>query len=299
MSKSEVSVPGSRSSTEFLERQSRPNSLLGHPAFVIVALNLAFWGLPFAVVLVRNSTASQGPVANPAVAMIDSAAAQATNPLAVMPGVATASALPPLAVPIGSDIASQQPLVADGLDAMFAESATADPLPVLHPLRQLEGADGLGGAITLASLSEPQMPMAARAERLLQQRSGDPLAALPLHWREPLRKELGDRTAVSRVATVRLPVRSITERQEVPVVVNDSGQAEGLVMPRDPRIASAVETWAKRQPLPARGTIQVALVSAEPVDDVEQAAPRSIALSKAPMMAGPPPELPPLPPATP
>lgn len=133
-------------------------------------------------------------------------------------------------------------------------------------LSQLRGADGLGGPITLASLDEPAVPIAARAEQLQWQRSNDSLAALPLHWRDPLRKELGDRVRVSQAATVRLPVRGLAERQELPVIITDQGVAEGLVKPRNPRTRAAVETWAARQRPAEAGTVQVMVVAAEPVE---------------------------------
>lgn len=133
-------------------------------------------------------------------------------------------------------------------------------------LQQLTGADGLGGAITLATLDEPVMPIAARAEQLQWQRSNDVLAPLPLRWREPLRRELGDRIRVSQAATVRLPVRNLSERQELPMIITDEGIAEGLVKPNHPRTREAVENWAARQQRPKPGTVQVLVVAAEPVD---------------------------------
>lgn len=133
-------------------------------------------------------------------------------------------------------------------------------------LGQLRGADGLGGPLTLASLNEPAMPIAARAEQLQWQRSNDALAALPLHWREPLRRELGNQVKVSQAATVRLPVRELSERQEVPVIITDQGMAEGLVKPKHQRTREAVESWAARQQPSQPGTVQVMLVAAEPVE---------------------------------
>lgn len=165
-------------------------------------------------------------------------------------------------------------------------------------LSQLSGADGLGGPLTLASLNEPAMPIAARAEQLRWQRSNDALAAIPLHWRDPLRKELGNRVQVSQAATVRLPVRDLAERQEVPVIITDQGVAEGLVTPKNPRTREAVETWAARQQPAQPGTVQVMVVAAEPVEAPAAEASNVVASLPAPaqrsLPAGPPP-LPPIP----
>ena len=97
------------------------------------------------------------------------------------------------------------------------------------------------------------------------ERSNDALAALPLHWRHSLRQELGTGVRVSQAATVRLPVRELAERQEVPVIINDQGVAEGLVEPRHQRTREAVETWAARQQPAEPGTVQVMVVAAEPL----------------------------------
>jgi hypothetical protein len=132
-------------------------------------------------------------------------------------------------------------------------------------LTQLKGADGLGGPITLVSGKAPLVPIAARAERLQWERTNDALAALPLHWRDSLRQELGKGVRVSQAATVRLPVQELAERQEVPVIINDQGVVEGLVEPRHQRTREAVEAWAARQQPAEPGTVQVLLVAAEPL----------------------------------
>lgn len=144
----------------------------------------------------------------------------------------------------------------------FLPSAPSSP----NLLSQLRGADGLGGAITMASLNEVAIPIAARAEQLQWQRSNDALAPLPLHWRDSLRRELGQQVRVSQAATVRLPVRNLAERQELPVIITDQGVAEGLVKPKHARTREAVESWAARQQPSEAGTVQVVVVAAEPID---------------------------------
>lgn len=178
----------------------------------------------------------------------------------------------------------------------FEQSQGLRPSPDL--LSQLRGADGLGGPITLASQDEPVVPIAARAEQLQWQRSNDALAALPLHWREPLRKELGDRVQVSQAATVRLPVPHLRERQEVPVIITDQGVAEGLVSPTHPRTREAVESWASRQRPSQAGTVQVMVIAAEPVEAAADQSNEEVASvpqgQQHAQLAAPPP-LPPLP----
>jgi hypothetical protein len=141
-------------------------------------------------------------------------------------------------------------------------TALTEPASLMHRLRK---ADGLGGEITLASLKEPAMPVAARAERMQQQRSGDPLAALPLHWRTAMRDQLNPSRPVSRVAMVRVPAPGLRERQEIPIVVDDQGSGEALVAPRNPTVQAAVEQWAAKQSPSEPGTVQVLVVAAEPL----------------------------------
>ena len=132
-------------------------------------------------------------------------------------------------------------------------------------MQELKGAAGLGGPITLQSLKEPMMPIAARVERQQQKSSGDSLAALPRHWRESLRQELPAAKPVSEATVVRLPVPALKQRQEVPVIVNERGEGEALVAPEDQRVRQALERWAARQAAANPGTVQVYVVAAEPL----------------------------------
>jgi len=148
---------------------------------------------------------------------------------------------------------------------------------------RLSKADGLGGEVSLKTLSEPQMPIAAKVERLQHQRSSDQLSALPLHWREPLRQELAKRPAVSKVATVRIPVPDLPERYEVPVIIDETGRADGLSQPENRKAQEAVEKWLTRQKPSKAGTVSVMVVSAEPMasasDDSEKLATSAIKTS--------------------
>lgn len=131
-------------------------------------------------------------------------------------------------------------------------------------MQRLQMADGLGGEITLSSLQEPLVPVAVRAERLMQRRSGDPLAALPKHWRDAMRREVGE-TEVSEVATIRLPAPGVGARQEIPLVVDDQGRGSSLVTPSSPEVKTVVERWASYQSPASPGTVKVMVVAAEPL----------------------------------
>jgi hypothetical protein len=155
-----------------------------------------------------------------------------------------------------------------GAQAVAAQAAVAalaaEPLaPPAQPL--LSGADALGGEITLASLREPRMLPAARAEQQRWQRSGNPLAPLPLHWQQRLKQELAGGPPIQRAQLVRVPVQQLQEPEEVAVLIDDAGAAEALNLPRQPQVRAAVEDWASRQ-LPAQeGQRQAVVIAAEPL----------------------------------
>jgi hypothetical protein len=256
--------------------------LPSNPIVYLVGSNLVFWGLPFVLIhfgshpdyisrpsaltaSVPSSTLSPSSISissrNPSPSAEISS--EQPNMLARAHGPSHKSvAGRPIPVSAASEIsqAPQQSRSASAaIDAMTAESASP------NLLKQLDGADGLGGAITLNTKKEPIMPVAAMAEKLHQQRAGDPLSAVPLHWRDSLRKELKGGQTVNNALVVRVPVPTLEERQEVPVIVNDKGVANGLVAPRDERVRSAVEKWASRQAASNPGTVQVYVVAAEPL----------------------------------
>ena len=236
---------------------------LQSPAFYLVSSNLVFWGLPLFLIHLRSQTVVEAsPVpARPSLAEERQALALRdehliSEPLevaAVASDPATASELMP-SVPTLRESTVQAP----ALPPSPAE-------PAVNLMTRLKGAAGLGGPITLESLKEPLMPIAARAERLQQKRSGDSLAALPRHWRDSLRQELPAAKSVSEATVVRLPVPALQQRQEVPVIVNERGEGEALVAPEDRRVRQAVESWAARQGAASPGTVQVYVVAAEPL----------------------------------
>jgi outer membrane biosynthesis protein TonB len=233
--------------------------LQAHPALYLIAYNLLLWGAPLAVVRYQTLTSAPDVQPDP-----PRPAWQDTTTAVSMASTAVDPAMPlsqPLVVPLPQAAASAPPTT--------AQLPPVDPEPLDEPsgnlLQQLKWADGLGGPITLQSLKEPLMPIAARAERLQQARSGDPLGMLPRHWRETLRQELPSGKPVSDAVVVRLPVPALQQRQEVPVIVDEHGQGEGLVAPNDERVRTAVEQWAARQAPAQPGTVQVYVVALEPL----------------------------------
>jgi hypothetical protein len=190
---------------------------------------LAAWGAPLAAGMAPDLPAI-GPDSGP-----DSASDQA-------PALAPAALAPAALVPAG---------------------LAPDPVPTLA--QQLSGADALGGEITLANLGEPRMLPAARAEQQRWRRSGNPLAALPLHWQQRFNQEIAGGAPIQRAQVVRVPVRQLTEPEEVAVLIDDGGSAQALNLPRQPQVREAVEAWASRQQPAQEGQLQAVVIAAEPL----------------------------------
>ena len=249
-----------------------------NPVTYLILSNVLLWGLPLSIIQMqammaeRNvgdvQTAKSRPTAVGASLMSLEPLTQ-PDPLARFTSLNSNAVATPVAL-TNTQTQSMLPELQPP-----AQALNYGDLPMMPPdlLTQLKGADGLGGPVTMASSNEPMIPIAARAERLQWQRSNDSLAALPLHWRDSLRQELGAGVRVSQSSTVRLPVRELPERQEVPVIINDQGVAEGLVEPRHQSTREAVETWAARQQPAEAGTVQVVLVAAEPLPSAQESIP--------------------------
>jgi hypothetical protein len=249
-----------------------------NPVTYLILSNVLLWGLPLSIIQMQAmmaerdggdaQTAQLRPTAVGASLMSLEPLTQ-PDPLDQFTQLNSSAVAAPLAL-TNTETQSMMP----ELQAP-AQTVNSGEITMMQPdlLTQLKGADGLGGPITMASRKEPMVPIAARAERLQWQRSNDSLAALPLHWRDSLRQELGAGVRVSQSSTVRLPVRELPERQEVPVIINDQGVAEGLVEPRHQSTREAVETWAARQQPAEAGTVQVVLVAAEPLPSAQESTP--------------------------
>jgi hypothetical protein len=185
--------------------------------------------------------------------------------------------LPPAAAAISADsspaasaVTASTPAVwvaraAAVAQAAAAEAAALDPGPMAPLFQQLSGADALGGEITLASLQEPRMLPAARAEQQRWQRSGNPLAPLPLHWQQRLKQALVGGPPIQRAQLVWVPVQQLQQPEEVAVLIDDAGVAEALNLPRQPQVRAAVEAWASRQQPAQEGQRQAVVIAAEPL----------------------------------
>lgn len=133
------------------------------------------------------------------------------------------------------------------------------------PIDPLDGADGLGGPVTLKSLREPEMPVAARAERLQQKRSGNVLAALPLHWQQRVRELLSAQNPVGEAVWVRFPAPELQTRTEVVMLINDKGEPESLLPLKNEVIRQRVVQWLKARPLPSAGFSDLYVLAFEPI----------------------------------
>jgi len=249
---------------------TRPSPPPGSPLLWLLLINGLFWGGLFgAQALLQKLTPARQvrtPVPMPpkpgAVTVPDllkpDPQRKAGPPLPGQAPAAPAASLAPL------------PWQAERASVAAAPAAAVEPLAWSSgprgPLAQLfSGADALGGEITLASLQEPRMLPAARAEQQRWQRSGNPLSPLPLHWQQRLKQALAGGPPIQRAQLVRVPVRQLQEPEEVVVLIDDAGTAEALNLPRQPQVRAAVEAWASRQQPAQEGQRQAVVIAAEPL----------------------------------
>ncbi|MCP9884195.1 hypothetical protein KBY97_03500 [Synechococcus sp. ATX 2A4] len=149
-----------------------------------------------------------------------------------------------------------------------------DALGILRPGTPagFSKADLLGGPLTLASSGEAAMPVLARAERARWASSGDQLAPLPAHWRQPMRQAVqqlvspGHETPAELSARViHIPSSRLRAMEQVPVAIRDDGTATVLRAPIDNAALQEIEGWAARQPLPKQGVVDTALLTLHPM----------------------------------
>lgn len=161
--------------------------------------------------------------------------------VALTPGLA---AVPRLATPLHEDL-----------------QTTSLPWP-------LDGALALGGTISRDSSLEPAVPAMVRAERLLQQRSGDPLVALPPSLRQPFRRvltQLQPRPVVRVARVVVLPVVQLQRPIEVPLLMHPSGEIDVFATPMTPVAAATMEQWLNRLEAPPTSEVQPLLLRLLPM----------------------------------
>lgn len=141
----------------------------------------------------------------------------------------------------------------------------------------------LGGALTLQDLNEPSMPPLARAERAQWSRSGDPLAALPALWREPMRRALGalkaggataqrgaqaaanESLSLETARLVHVPSTRLRQAKEIPLALQADGSVDILNQPDDPAIIEEINRWSAKQKPPAVGMMRPAVVHLHPL----------------------------------
>ena len=130
----------------------------------------------------------------------------------------------------------------------------------------LQGALGLGDVITLASGQEPAMPALARAERIMQQRSGDPLAAIPVAARGPMRHLLaGYRTPAQPARQVILPISKAEAGKTLALVQTNSGLVDVYGPPLTTATTAVLNRWLPSQPPPPAGQLQPLLIELMPM----------------------------------
>jgi hypothetical protein len=253
---------------------SPPQAPAGSPLAWLLLTNLLFWGGLFGgEALISELAARRQERPRPQAGSGGTARLQLGELLPANPQAQTGPPAPTRRLPgssapepHGSVAAASWPAaaaLAEGWSLPLA--AAADPA-VLSPLaQQLQGADALGGEITLANLNEPKMLPAARAERLSWQRSGNPLSPLPLHWQNRLRLETAGGPPIQRADLVRVPVAQLQQREEVAVLIDEAGTAQSLNVPHQQPVREAVEAWATRQQPADAGGLRAVVIAAEPL----------------------------------
>lgn len=246
----------------------------GSPLAWLLLTNTLFWGGLFGGEALFSKLATRrqerpapqpGALANGNLAQLlqPNPSLQAGPPV---PGEARPAA--PITLLSGSPAPAQspfQPPLASAAAPVGPSGPVADATGLSPLARPLQGADALGGEITLASLGEPRMLPAARAERLQWQRSGNPLSPLPLHWQNRLRQETAGGPPIQRADLVRVPVAQLQQREEVAVLIDEEGIAQSLNLPLQQPVREAVEQWATRQQPAAPGGLHAVVIAAEPL----------------------------------
>lgn len=175
--------------------------------------------------------------------------------MAALPAPSTAPAAGGAVTPVLAAISRQDGPLHDDLQP------TSLPLP-------LDGALALGGTISRESALEPRVPAMVRAERLLQQRSGDPLSGLPTSLRQSFRRvlaQLPQHAGVRPARVVVLPVAQLQRPIEVPLLLHPSGEVDVFAAPMAPVAAVAMEQWLNRLDAPSASEVQPLLLRLLPL----------------------------------
>ena len=163
-------------------------------------------------------------------------------------------------------------LSADSMPVLVAQPRQPEPVheDLHHPPLPwpLDGALALGGTISRDSALEPPVPAMVQAERLLQQRSGDPLYALPPSLRQPFRRvltQLPQHPGVRPARVVVLPVAKLQRPIEVPLLLHPSGEIDVFAEPVTRVAAAAMEQWLNRLDAPSAREVQPLLLRLLPM----------------------------------
>ena len=156
-------------------------------------------------------------------------------------------------------------------------SGLGNPSPAAGLLKgTFTRAEQLGGPITLADLQPVSMPPLALAEQGRRSLSGDPMAALPEAWREPMRQALktlpapgGTPTQIEQARHIHVPSRRISAPTEVPLALQADGSVDILSRPKEAAVVEVVRDWSARQPLPAEGHVAPAVLHLHPIEETE------------------------------
>lgn len=221
-----------------------------------------------------------------------------SSPLGRTPGtVADAFAPnPPMAAGTSGALSgSPVPAAPSSRTALALLPGPSSPSAVALSAGGFSRAELLGGAITLADLQEGTMPPMALAERGRLILSGDPLAALPEPWREPMRRALsslpgasGQAPRLNQARHVHVPSSRITRPTEVPLALQSDGSVDILSRPDTEAVVEEIRDWSARQTPPSEGTVAPALVHLHPVRESEPLRPSAADLSEtAPPAAAP------------
>jgi hypothetical protein len=111
----------------------------------------------------------------------------------------------------------------------------------------------------------------ARAEKASWDRIGDPMAPLPVNWRDPVRNALNAlpnaAQHVARARVVHIPSTRVTDSVPVPLAIQSDGSVDILSQPDRPDVIEEIASWSNRQKPPRPNTVVPALVYLDPLPD--------------------------------
>jgi hypothetical protein len=194
-----------------------------------------------------------------------------TRPGAENPAAGSRPGTLPGSATTGYLIATAQSVsVPPSLGASSTSSPGAAGLPGGYSRAEL-----LGGPIGLADLQAGTIPPLALAEQGRRTLSGDPMAALPEGWREPMRQALkdlptpgGERARLENARLIHIPSRHVNAATEVPLALQSDGSVDILSRPKEAAVVEEIRSWSSRQPLPQEGSVAPAVVHIHPLEDM-------------------------------